>query len=910
MNWTNSTISKDDIKIHYSLNELSLEIIDLANIYVLPIVCLIGIILNFLSTFVLFKLRAKSELYKFMLSISISDFLFLLLSIFLVIIRCGRFCQYGYTYISKFYELYFYLYLGNIFLMFVLLVNLLICYNRITSFSKHTNKTKFVTFKVKIICVIVIATLANVPNYVMTRQVKKIGVLRKIIANETSGLVFSDMDLFSVESFEFSKINWVKVVLFIFNLGRGFILMIILFVFNLAIAIKLKMYLNSKSKRFGLKAEKSSSMSVVTDQKKKSTTPERTVAEYKFTIMTLIFGTFYLIGNLPNSLAPMLFLFIIRMSSELRLFIIEHTNGIINKIDLHVENILIHLDQSSNHEEIEEINRLRLDYISKVREVESYNLENINNEIKLKYCIFISNSPGDSKVKYFEYEPRISNFPNKLGCLVIYNQSFDNATTKILKNSINKPFKQYELSSIKEFAKLYIFIDLITNYSSNKFIDLTNPAKNQLTKIKIFNDNFEAFESSDLDFLPKFLNLKLINSFWLTHTQIKYLPRGIFTHLNYITEFYLESCHKLEELLPNGFQNLVNLNEMTIHDCGLVQIDKYAFNGLTHLTHLNLSNNKIETIEEGAFDELINLKYLYLNNNKIGIIKQETFKMLRNLLELHLFFNSIKYFEDGWSSGLDKLLVLKIHHNQNDISFNTLSFDSLDSLKWLDLYKINTVNSYPNLSDGLRNLEILNVKKTIYDQLYIYEKFKNLQVLNLVKTERAYEVEYLNKFRFDNIKYLKFEFQTVPKLSNFQSLQALSIIGVHTFENDCFENLKNLKYLKISFICPEFIHMITDKTLKYFSNLKYFEIDNNLKDELESAQFFKKIDFFISKLFNSFDDSDYERIYQKNNGRTKIVINDRECDNEKKFFSSFIDVSPITKSLLTEFYLFKRFLLE
>lgn len=141
--------------------------------------------------------------------------------------------------------------------MFVLLVNLLICYNRITSFSKHTNKKKLVTFKVKIICVIVIATLANVPNYVMTRQVKKIGVLRKIIANETSGLVFSDMDLFSVESFEFSKINWVKVVLFIFNLGRGFILMIILFVFNLTIAIKLKMYLNSKSKRFGLKAEKS-----------------------------------------------------------------------------------------------------------------------------------------------------------------------------------------------------------------------------------------------------------------------------------------------------------------------------------------------------------------------------------------------------------------------------------------------------------------------------------------------------------------------------------------------------------------------------------------------------------------------------------------------------------------------------
>ncbi|RNA36356.1 hypothetical protein BpHYR1_007041 [Brachionus plicatilis] len=302
----NISSTPSELKIYGSLDELSEETIDLVNIYVLPSVCLLGIILNFLSIIILVRLRFKTELYKFMLSISVSDFLFLLMSIFLVVFRCGRFCPYGYTYISKLYELYFYLYLGNVLLMFVLLVNLLICYNRIRSFSSRSLRAEATTFRVKILLVILVTTLANIPNYAMTRYVKKIGIIRPG-ANGTSKRWQHEMDVYSVEPLDFSLIEWVKVVLFVINLARGFILMIILFLLNLIIAIKLRHYIKARIIKFGVSIEKSSLSNNSTQNNSNSS---NSVSEYKFTVMTLIFGSFYLIGNLPNSLAPILFIFI------------------------------------------------------------------------------------------------------------------------------------------------------------------------------------------------------------------------------------------------------------------------------------------------------------------------------------------------------------------------------------------------------------------------------------------------------------------------------------------------------------------------------------------------------------------------------------------------------------------------
>ena len=70
-------------------------------------------------------------------------------------------------------------------------------------------------------------------------------------------MTYSDTDIYSVESLEFSKIGWVKILLFIINIARGFILMIILFIFNVIIAIKLKLYMSKKNEKFGYKMEKS-----------------------------------------------------------------------------------------------------------------------------------------------------------------------------------------------------------------------------------------------------------------------------------------------------------------------------------------------------------------------------------------------------------------------------------------------------------------------------------------------------------------------------------------------------------------------------------------------------------------------------------------------------------------------------
>lgn len=318
---SSSDMATRTLPYYESVDDLSLKLVDIANIFVLPFLCAIGIVLNLASIFVILKLTLKTELYQFMFLNSFVDLLFFIFSIFMALVRCGRYCSLGYTYLSKIYELYIYLYVGNVLLMFITLLNLFTSFNRLISFSKLiVTKPSIVSFRIKLLVLLLISIVSNLPNYVLTRNVIQIGILRKLEQNSNNSTVYSAEGIYSVESIKFSLIGAVKAILFIINLARGFLLMIILFILNVMIAVKLKLHLNRKSEMLGKVGKKSSI--------------RNSLIEQKSNLLILVFGTIYLIGNGPNSIAPFLFNF--------------NDNGHFYKIYLIFGNFMLYIVHSSN----------------------------------------------------------------------------------------------------------------------------------------------------------------------------------------------------------------------------------------------------------------------------------------------------------------------------------------------------------------------------------------------------------------------------------------------------------------------------------------------------------------------------------------------------------------------------------
>src|SRR5579883_1417340 len=99
-----------------SSSSSSNRLLDFTNVFLLPPICLLGAILNALCIWVVANL--PGELYAFIMCHSICDLAFLFINMFTCVIRCGAYCPYGDAYVSKIWELYVHLYVGNTFLLF------------------------------------------------------------------------------------------------------------------------------------------------------------------------------------------------------------------------------------------------------------------------------------------------------------------------------------------------------------------------------------------------------------------------------------------------------------------------------------------------------------------------------------------------------------------------------------------------------------------------------------------------------------------------------------------------------------------------------------------------------------------------------------------------------------------------
>jgi hypothetical protein len=238
-----------NLTCYESLYDITSRIADLGNVFILPFINMFGVIANTLCIIVFSSNRFKSEVYVFMLISSICDFILALSWFSSFIIRCGVYCNVGYSYAAKLYEQIIYLYLGNTCLSFTIFNDLYLSFTKLFSLSnKMSKRTYLIQHRNKIIFVlIVVSVLINIPVYLISREVTLIGylIIRKDQINSNDSAIYLK-SLYSVKNNFIANDTNGRIFLLILTIMRGLFLLILLAIINIIILYKFKTYIVKK----------------------------------------------------------------------------------------------------------------------------------------------------------------------------------------------------------------------------------------------------------------------------------------------------------------------------------------------------------------------------------------------------------------------------------------------------------------------------------------------------------------------------------------------------------------------------------------------------------------------------------------------------------------------------------------
>ena len=171
-------MNDNSLKIYNSTDSLSLPIVDYANTYFLPFICLFGMFTSILNVIVLSKTKLDNDLNKYFFIISFCDLAFLATQVFIFIFRCGKLCLYSYTYGAKIYEKYIYHYLGFVIVTFSNLLDISISLERLSSFKINTTNKKFkISIKMKCVIYLITSVLICLPHFIIYSNPEVLGLL-------------------------------------------------------------------------------------------------------------------------------------------------------------------------------------------------------------------------------------------------------------------------------------------------------------------------------------------------------------------------------------------------------------------------------------------------------------------------------------------------------------------------------------------------------------------------------------------------------------------------------------------------------------------------------------------------------------------------------------------------------------
>ena len=171
--------------------------------------------------------------------------------------------------------------------------------------------------------------------------------------------------------------------------------------------------------------------------------------------------------------------------------------------------------------------------------------------------------------------------------------------------------------------------------------------------------------------------------------------------------------NRIEQLHENVFSNLnlVNLQRLSLRECGIASINVEAFNGLKIVIEIDLSENNIKHLHAGTFSETQRLRVLLLNQNRIEALENGLFNNLTHLHKVVLSNNRIDRIGERTFQNLPGLQTLTLDGN-NLSSVKQITFEMLPKLGSLELY-----NNPWNCNCHLKKLRDWTIERKLYTKL-------------------------------------------------------------------------------------------------------------------------------------------------------------------------------------------------
>jgi hypothetical protein len=229
-------------QLFYSVENLSPRILDDLNVWVLPFVSLFALINSIICLVILSHEKLKGLVYKHLVIDSAASALYSFSNCFIFLIRCGIYCDLGYNYWSKFYEIYVFIYFGKSIELFIMMIEINLAFFRFFSFTNLHKK--HVPFNIKLILFLLISFSTCIPVCILPRTISQIGYLAS--NNTTLNETIIHYPLYIVAKSEIGKNATFGYIILFISILQGVGLLGLLVLINFLIVIRLKAFLAHK----------------------------------------------------------------------------------------------------------------------------------------------------------------------------------------------------------------------------------------------------------------------------------------------------------------------------------------------------------------------------------------------------------------------------------------------------------------------------------------------------------------------------------------------------------------------------------------------------------------------------------------------------------------------------------------
>lgn len=225
----------------------------------------------------------------------------------------------------------------------------------------------------------------------------------------------------------------------------------------------------------------------------------------------------------------------------------------------------------------------------------------------------------------------------------------------------------------------------------------------------------------------------------------------------------IHNC-KLDALHWQMFDDLTNLQHLSLEHNEIKIVPPFAFYGAQHVKTLSLAHNNILDLNYRALAGLLELEWLNLSNNNITKLSELTFPPFPKLEWIDFRGNPIKYIFPMTFGVMNNTKEIYIGSTVTTMQLQTInSFQSLEELKILKMENVHSLVVNENTFNGLKNVEQLSIqgdiKRLEFDAFSVMLNIRKLILSNCGIQELSMDTFYgLSKLEIIDLSMNKLTF--------------------------------------------------------------------------------------------------------------------------------------------------------